>query len=315
NERESEYAQQYEAWRAKNPEKAAQSALHLHPDSEGSWNELMNTFDNSTLRNSRKVKQLVQAGMPPRMRARIYYKLSGAAALEKTGEYTRLVALEKIPIYDVIERDVSRCYPDHSMFVDADGQGQRQLRRILRAYSQYNAEVGYCQGMGRLVGLFLIIGLSEERAFWVLAATIKEYVPNYYLSDLGGLRLHTVVFDSLLRERNPKLHAHLSEQGCDALMYVTPWFMTIFTLSLPWETALRVWDWFIYRGTKVLFRVALAITDLASNYLLAACPTIAEQLGFFLHIPPSLVAPDVLIGAAVRVKLTERHIERLTRAA
>ncbi|KAJ1944165.1 hypothetical protein GGF37_002322, partial [Kickxella alabastrina] len=150
NERESEYAQQYEAWRAKNPEKAAQSALHLHPDSEGSWNELMNTFDNSTLRNSRKVKQLVQAGMPPRMRARIYYKLSGAAALEKTGEYTRLVALEKIPIYDVIERDVSRCYPDHSMFVDADGQGQRQLRRILRAYSQYNAEVGYCQGMGRL---------------------------------------------------------------------------------------------------------------------------------------------------------------------
>ncbi|KAJ1933030.1 hypothetical protein GGF37_006861, partial [Kickxella alabastrina] len=170
-------------------------------------------------------------------------------------------------------------------------------------------------GMGRLVGLFLIIGLSEERAFWVLAATIKEYVPNYYLSDLGGLRLHTVVFDSLLRERNPKLHAHLSEQGCDALMYVTPWFMTIFTLSLPWETALRVWDWFIYRGTKVLFRVALAITDLASNYLLAACPTIAEQLGFFLHIPPSLVAPDVLIGAAVRVKLTERHIERLTRAA
>ncbi|KAJ2232650.1 hypothetical protein IWW45_004808, partial [Coemansia sp. RSA 485] len=313
--KDMEHAQQYEAWLARNPKKATHPRLEMHPDSEDKWETFLAAFNSTMLRSSRKIKQLVQAGMPPRMRARIYYALSGASSMEVPGEYTRLLALERVPIYDVIERDVSRCYPDHVLFTDADGQGQRQLRRILRAYAQYNPDIGYCQGMGRLVGLFLIIGLSEERAFWMLTAVIKNYIPKYYESDLGGLRVHTSVFESLLRERNPKLHAHLSEQGCDALMYATPWFMTVFTLSLPWESALRIWDWFIYRGTKVLFRVALAITDLANDYLMTACPTIAEQLGFLLHIPPSLVRADTLIAAAIRVKLSERHIERLTQAA
>ncbi|KAJ1826508.1 hypothetical protein LPJ73_008996, partial [Coemansia sp. RSA 2703] len=102
--------------------------------------------------------------------------------------------------------------------------------------------------------------------------------------------------------------------GCDALMYATPWFMTLFTLSLPWPTALRVWDWFVYRGTKVLFRVALAVMDLAAPYLLDACPTIAELLGFLLHLPPTLVAPDALVAAAVRVSIDERRIAKLTQA-
>ncbi|KAJ2696749.1 hypothetical protein FB645_006109 [Coemansia sp. IMI 203386] len=156
------------------------------------------------------------------------------------GEYARLLAFKYVPIYDVIERDVSRCYPEHVLFVDADGQGQ--------------------------------------------------------------------LFKSLLRKRNPRLHVHFSEQGRDALMYATPWFRTIFTLSLPWESALRVWDWFIYRRTKGLLRVVLAITDLANNHLITACPTIAEQLGFLLHIPPSLVRADTLITAAIQVKLSEQHI-------
>ncbi|KAJ2065682.1 hypothetical protein GGI17_000226 [Coemansia sp. S146] len=76
--------------------------------------------------------------------------------------------------------------------------------------------------------------------------------------------------------------------------------------------ALRVWDWFMFRGTKVLFRVALAITDLAAAYLLEACPSITELLGFLLHIPHSLVDADALIAAASKVKISERHIDRLT---
>ncbi|KAJ2402267.1 hypothetical protein GGI23_000829 [Coemansia sp. RSA 2559] len=322
--RESEHTQQYKTWRA---QKAGRSMAHrlerqlqvesaeLHAGSDAKWETLLASFDRATLRKSRKVKRLVQAGVPQGMRGRFYYVLSGASAIEKRGEYARLLALAELPIFDVIERDVPRCYPDHVMFSEADGQGQRQLRRVLRAFAQHNTEIGYCQGMGRLVGLFLISGLSEEHAFWVLAAVIQNYIPQYYELDLGGLRVHTAAFEMMLQERNPRLHAHLTEQGCEALMYATPWFMTVFTLSLPWAAALRVWDWFVYRGPKVLFRVALGITDLASAYLLDACPTIAELLGFLLHIPRGLVEADMLVAAAMRVKLSERHIGRLTQEA
>ncbi|KAJ2499110.1 hypothetical protein GGH96_003770 [Coemansia sp. RSA 1972] len=312
---ESEHTQQYEAWQARAGDTKRRPQLDVRAASEGKWQTMLQSFDAATLRGSHKVKKLVQAGVPHEARAQFYYVLSEAAKIEQTGEYARLAGQEPLPIYDVIERDVARCYPDHIMFADADGAGQRQLRRILRAYAQYNPDIGYCQGMGRLVGLFLISGLGEERAFWVLAATIRNFIPRYYESDLAGLREHTAVFEVLLHERNPRLASHLAEQGCDALMYATPWFMTVFTLSLPWPAALRVWDWFMYRGTKVLFRVALAITDLASSYLLDACPTIAELLGFLLHIPPALVDADSIIAAATRVKISERHVERLVQRA
>jgi hypothetical protein len=32
-------------------------------------------------------------------------------------------------------------------------------------------------------------------------------------------------------------------------MYVTQWFLTLFTMALPWATVLRVWDVF-YLGGK-----------------------------------------------------------------
>ena len=47
------------------------------------------------------------------------------------------------------------------------GQGQAALRRVLRAYSMYDGEVGYCQGMNFIAAMFLTI-LTEEEAFWLL---------------------------------------------------------------------------------------------------------------------------------------------------
>lgn len=45
--------------------------------------------------------------------------------------------------------------------------GQAALRRVLRAYSYYDPEVGYCQGMNFIAGMFLTL-MKEEEAFWLL---------------------------------------------------------------------------------------------------------------------------------------------------
>ncbi len=45
--------------------------------------------------------------------------------------------------------------------------GQAALRRVLRAYSYHDREVGYCQGMNFIAGMFLTI-MPEEEAFWLL---------------------------------------------------------------------------------------------------------------------------------------------------
>jgi hypothetical protein len=55
-------------------------------------------------------------------------------------------------------------------YQDATG-GQAALRRVLRAYSVYDRDVGYCQGMNFIAGMFLTF-MSEEQAFWLLVCKL-----------------------------------------------------------------------------------------------------------------------------------------------
>lgn len=57
--------------------------------------------------------------------------------------------------------------------------GQAALRRVLRAYSYHDPEVGYCQGMNFIAGMFLT-QMTEEEAFWLLVC--KYILYNILLS-------------------------------------------------------------------------------------------------------------------------------------
>ena len=50
--------------------------------------------------------------------------------------------------------------------------GQKALLNVLRAYSVYDAELGYVQGMAFLAG-FLLFYMSEEQTFWSMVAVLK----------------------------------------------------------------------------------------------------------------------------------------------
>jgi hypothetical protein len=62
--------------------------------------------------------------------------------------------------------------------------GQAALRRVLRAYSYYDRDVGYCQGMNFIAGMFLTL-MTEEEAFWLLVGEFRpDCVPVGYTSLL-----------------------------------------------------------------------------------------------------------------------------------
>lgn len=60
-----------------------------------------------------------------------------------------------------------------------------KLRRVCKAYTVRNPEIGYCQGFNFMVGRFLKI-MSEEEAFWMLAVLIESFIPLDYYSKLIG---------------------------------------------------------------------------------------------------------------------------------
>ena len=106
-----------------------------------------------------------------------------------------------------------------------EGYGKKALRRILRAYSVYDSDVGYCQGMNFIAAMLLTF-LPEEESFWMLVVVMNE--DPYKLRDLFSRELtgtHEVLYiaDSLIGQFLPALYEHLENEQVHVSMFVTQW--------------------------------------------------------------------------------------------
>ena len=210
-----------------------------------------------------------------------------------------------------IMRDLGRTFPNHVLFSQRQGPGQRCLFHVLRAFSAWDARVGYVQGMG-FVAAVLLMYMSEEEAFWTLAALVKgaaHHPPlaGLYTPGMPLLRLCLAQFDALLRQDHPRLGARMAAEGVEPSMYCTHWFATVFAYSLPFEHLLRVWDVFFLEGLKTVFRVGLALVGSAADEL-AAEPfeRLVARLSGARQLPLLRKHPDALLRAALRIRVSKR---------
>jgi hypothetical protein len=61
---------------------------------------------------------------------------------------------ESTPYKQLIQRDIARTFPNSEMF--SQESGQKAMERVLHAYSLYDDEINYCQGLAFLVGPLLM---------------------------------------------------------------------------------------------------------------------------------------------------------------
>ncbi|XP_039854012.1 EVI5-like protein isoform X2 [Panicum virgatum] len=260
-------------------------------------------------RNPHVVKRRIRKGIPDCLRGLVWQLISGSRdlLLMNPGVYETLVIYETSASELEIIRDISRTFPSHIFFQQRHGPGQRSLYNILKAYSVYDRDVGYVQGMGFLAGLLLLY-MSEEDAFWLLVALLKGAVhapmEGLYQAGLPLVQQYLSQFEKLVIEHMPKLGQHFIEEMINPSMYASQWFITVFSYSFPFHLTLRVWDVFLYEGIKVVFQVGLA--------LLRFCHDDLVKLPFekFLHalrnFPEEATDPDVLLPIAFTFKVSSR---------
>ncbi|XP_052032416.1 TBC1 domain family member 2A isoform X4 [Apodemus sylvaticus] len=214
---------------------------------------------------SADLKQLLRAGVPREHRARVWRWLVHRRVqhLQAPGCYQELLARGRAcehPAARQIELDLNRTFPTNKHFTCPTSCFPDRLRRVLLAFSWQNPSIGYCQGLNRLAAIALLVLEDEESAFWCLVAIVETILPaEYYSKTLTASQVDQRVLQDLLSEKLPRLTAHLGQHRVDLSLITFNWFLVVFADSLISDILLRVWDAFLYEGTKVVFRYALAI--------------------------------------------------------
>uniref|UniRef100_A0A8C9EHM3 Rab-GAP TBC domain-containing protein n=1 Tax=Pavo cristatus TaxID=9049 RepID=A0A8C9EHM3_PAVCR len=150
---------------------------------ESKWLDMLNNWDKWMAKKHKKVsiRLRCQKGIPPSLRGRAWQYLSGSKVKLEQNELDVLPGEPKW--LDVIERDLHRQFPFHEMFVSRGGHGQQDLFRVLKAYTLYRPEEGYCQAQAPIAAV-LLMHMPAEQAFWCLVQICEKYLPGYYSEKL-----------------------------------------------------------------------------------------------------------------------------------
>ncbi|XP_061492211.1 TBC1 domain family member 2A isoform X3 [Rhineura floridana] len=223
------------------------------------WNNL------GELTPSSELKSLLRCGVPAEHRQRVWRWIVSRRVqhIHSPGHYQNLLKKCEVaehPASRQIELDLPRTLTNNRHFMSPASPLLPKLRRVLLAFSWQNPTIGYCQGLNRLAAIALLVLEEEENAFWCLVHITENLMPpDYYSNTLIGSQVDQRVFKDFLLEKLPRLTAHLEQHRIDLGLVTFNWFLVIFVDSLVSDILFRVWDAFLYEGTKVIFRYALAI--------------------------------------------------------
>lgn len=112
-------------------------------------------------------------------------------------------------------------------------KGYESLKKVLSAFSCYDQQVDYVQGMNFIAGQ-LIVHCNSTVAFWLFVELIEECeLRDIFQQNLPGLTKHTYIIRLLVKKHLPKLHEHFEQFNVRPEMYASDWIFSVFTSVLP----------------------------------------------------------------------------------
>ncbi|NXF33628.1 US6NL protein, partial [Nyctibius bracteatus] len=239
---------------------------HLEIERTTKWLKMLKSWEK--YKNSEKFHRRIYKGIPLQFRGQVWSLLLEVPKMKEEMKdfYNKLKYQARGCSPDIrqIDLDVNRTYRDHIMFRDRYGVKQQSLFHVLAAYSIYNTEVGYCQGMSQITALLLMY-MNEEDAFWALVKLLSG--PKH---AMHGMEFHvTYARHYLIFVNIFKLLLFLQDsQDMSTSFYTTKWFFQCFLDRTPFTLSLRIWDIYILEGERILTAMSYTILKLHRKHLM-----------------------------------------------
>ncbi|XP_034390376.1 USP6 N-terminal-like protein [Cyclopterus lumpus] len=278
------------------------------------WLKMVKKWDK--YKNSEKLVKRVYKGIPLQLRGQAWALLLDIEKVKQdnVGKYERMKLQARYFSEEIkqIDLDVNRTFRNHIMFMDRFGVKQQALFHVLAAYSVYNTEVSYCQGMSQIAAILLMY-LNEEEAFWALSqllTNIKHAMHGFFIPGFPKLHRFQAHYELILSKMLPKLKKHLDKEQMSTGIYTTKWFLQCFIDRTPFTLTLRLWDIYMMEGEKTLTAMAYTTLKLHKKRL-QKLPL--EDLREFLQeqVAVSFFLPDDVVVEQLQAAMSELRSKKL----
>ena len=228
------------------------------------WSQVFNDYSNIVKNKQEELKMNITNGIPPEIRGMVWQILSDSNTVHLKNFFIESKNMEST-YSKMIRRDLAR-----TSFIRNSQMNDKldDLFNIIKAYSLYDTEVGYTQGMAFLT-VPLLMNMEANEAFCMLVRLMFTYgFRDLYLPEMPGLHLKIYQFDRLLEDQLPDLFAHLRHENVKSSMYAIQWFLTLFAYKFPLEMVLRIFDVVITEGLDAILKFALNLMIRNKDHLI-----------------------------------------------
>ena len=101
-----------------------------------------------------------------------------------------------------------------------------------------------------------------------MATIVEDLLPaSYYSSTLLGIQADQRVMQTLISNYLSSVDESLKCHDIELSLITLHWFLTIFANVVHMKILLRIWDWFFYDGSIVLFQLTLGMLKMRETQL------------------------------------------------
>lgn len=227
------------------------------------WSNVVNDYENVVYQRDDELLGHITNGIPDELRGIIWQILCESKS-SKIEEFYSNSRNEPTVYEKQIRRDLSR-----TSFVTTSLKSQiDDLYEIIKAYSIFDKEVGYTQGMA-FITVPILLNVEASETFCLLVKLMFTYgFRDFYLPNMPGLRLRMYQLDRLIEEKIPDLAYHFKIEGIKSSMYATQWFLTLFAYKFPLALVLRVFDVVITQGLESILQFSINLLEKNKEKLL-----------------------------------------------
>lgn len=257
---------------------------------------------NQNLKHYKTLRNFINySGIPTKYRYGLWFELSGACNLKVNGEFELFYQAatqtdDKVILSHLrqIDLDIHRTMPSNIYFHDIlnsqPGPHLNKLKKILYAFAYYRKDIGYSQGMNKIVGNLLLVDkrLNEEDTFWIFIGLVENILPHYNDSvsyfdprSLDYIRTDQIIMkDILFPKLMPKLSKHFQSLNIQLEFITINWWLSLFTDNfLNIEIWFKIFDTLLVSDVELkLFSLSLAIFKALEKFLI----NIKDQNGIYL---------------------------------